>query len=197
MQKLEAELAALASRAALLEGKRVAAQGTLDIALEARQKLLLTGDIEDNKAALASQTKVESAGSALAGFDVAITSLASSIAETEVKLEIERLSVARKAASERLAAQTDSIERQIAPWLAATRGLSAATAEVAHISFEVGQISAYLRNVAGEVETAVTVQSGNLRTSVAGILAGHQPIPRTQPVATRVQSPDEIGTMQS
>ena len=53
MQKFEAELSALTSRAALLDGKRVAAQGMLDIALEARQKLLLTGDIDDNKAALA------------------------------------------------------------------------------------------------------------------------------------------------
>lgn len=53
MQKLKAELSALTSRAALLEGKRVAAQGVLDMAVQARQNLLLSGDIDDNKAALA------------------------------------------------------------------------------------------------------------------------------------------------
>lgn len=34
MQKLEAELSALTSRAALLEGKRLAAQGVLDEAVQ-------------------------------------------------------------------------------------------------------------------------------------------------------------------
>ena len=197
MQKLKAELSALTSRAALLEGKRVAAQGVLDMAVQARQKLLLSGDIDDEKAALAAQTKVESAGSALAGFDIAITSLASSIVEAESNLEIARVSVARRVASEKLAAQTDAIEKQIEPWLAITRDFATSAAEVGHVHFEVGQIAAFLRSVAGEVELAVAVQSRNLRTSVAGILAGHQPIPRTQPVATRAQSPDEIGTIQS
>ncbi|KJC37149.1 hypothetical protein UP09_28305 [Bradyrhizobium sp. LTSP885] len=188
MQKLEAELSALTSRAALLEGKRVAAQSALTAALEARQTLLLTGDLDDSKAAQAAQMRVESAGSALAGFDVAITSLAGSVAETEGKLEIERHSAARKVASERLAAQTDAIEQQLAPWLALTRDFAASTAEVGHANFECGQIAAYLRNVASEVEMAATVQSGNLRASVAGILAGHVAIPRAPEVAESVEA---------
>lgn len=180
MQNLKAELSALTSRAALLEGKRQAAQGVLDEALEARQRLLLTGDLDDRRAAPAAQARVEASQSALAGFDTAITALTSSIAQTQGKLDIERLAAARKLASEMLAAQTDAIEKQIAPWLALTRDFAASTAEVGHIHFEVGQIAAYLRNVASEVEMAVTVQSGNLRASVVGILAGDQPIPRLQ-----------------
>jgi hypothetical protein len=187
MQKLQAELSALTSRAVLLEGRRIAAQGVLDVAVQARQRLLLTGDLDDSKAALAAQAKVESAGSSLAGFDIAITSLDSSIAEAEDKLEAERLSVARKAASERLAAQTDIIEKQLGPWLSQTRVLAASATEVGHVHFEVGQIGAFLRNTAAEVEMAVTVQSVNLRASVAGILDGHHPIPSTPEVVVPVE----------
>jgi hypothetical protein len=73
MQKLESELAALNARSKLLTGKRSAAQSTLDTAVDARQRMLLTGDIEDTKAALALQARVDTATSALAGFDAAIT----------------------------------------------------------------------------------------------------------------------------
>jgi len=187
MQKLEAELSALTSRAALLEGKRVAAQGVLDAAIEARQRLLLTGDIDDSKATLAAQIRVESATGALAGFDIAITALNGSIAETQGNLKIQRLAVARKDASERLARQTDIIEKQLAPWLGLTRALAASTGEVGNVQFEVGQIAAYLRNVASEVEMAITVQSGNLRASVAGIFAGHVPIPSAPEVVVPVE----------
>ena len=59
MQKIQSELAALNARSKLLTGKRAAAQSTLDSAFEARQKALLTGDLDDTKAAMALQAKVD------------------------------------------------------------------------------------------------------------------------------------------
>jgi hypothetical protein len=69
----------------LLTGKRSAAQSTLDTALQARQTVLLGGDIDDSRAALAPQAKVDTATSALAGFDTVITAEAALIRDAEAK----------------------------------------------------------------------------------------------------------------
>jgi hypothetical protein len=198
MQILQAELSALTERAKLLTDKRTAAQGMLDAALEARQRTLLTGDIEDTRATQACQAKIDAATSALAGFDAAIAALVDSIAVAEAKIAAERLASNRKRASEQLAAQTDLFEKQLGPWLAITRDLAASAALVGNVHFEADQIGGYLRNAASEVETAVHVSVKNLHGSVAAILDGHQPIPREYPIAaTRVQSSDEGRKVQS
>src|SRR5580692_9344214 len=90
MQKIQSELAALNARSKLLTGKRAAAQSTLDSAVEARQKALLTGDLDDTKATLALQTKVDTSTSALTGFDAAITAQDALIADTEARLATEQ-----------------------------------------------------------------------------------------------------------
>jgi hypothetical protein len=196
--KLEAELSTLTARAKLLTNKRTTAQGMLDAALEARQKMLLTGDIEDTSATQACQAKIDTATSALAGFDAAIAALVDSVAVAEAKIAAEQLAADRKRASEQLALQTDLLEKQLGPWLALTRDLAASAALVGTVHFEADQIGGYLRNAASEIETAIHVSVNNLRGSVAAILAGHQPIPRACPVAaTRVQSSDERGKVQS
>jgi hypothetical protein len=178
MQLLQAELPALTARAKLLTGKRTTAQGMLDAALEARQKMLLTGDIEDTKAVQACQAKIDIATSALAGFDAAIAELVDSVAVAEAKIAAEQLAADRRRASEQLAAQTDLLEKQLGPWLTITRDLAASAALVGNVHFEADQIGGYLRNAASEIETAVHVSVNNLRGSVAAILAGHHPIPR-------------------
>jgi len=180
MQKIETELAALQARAKLLDAKRAAAQAALDAATAARQEMLLAGDLDDAKLAARLQAAVDTAASALAGFDTAITALAASIAEAEAKLAAERLAADRKAASEALATQTDAIERKLVPWLAATRDLAAAASAVGGVHFEADQIGAYLRNAAGEIEAAIAVSVNNLRASVTAIRDGHHPIPREQ-----------------
>jgi hypothetical protein len=187
MQKLEAELSALMSRAALLTVKRAAAQGTFDSAVAARDRHMLQGNLDDEKIGNKLQAAVDSAASALAGFDNVIAAQATSIAEAEEKLAVERVAVARKAASEDLTAKTDTIERQIGPWLEATRALAASTASVGDdVNFEVGQVGAYLRNAAGEVEMAMAMAMAipALRASVAAIVAGRLPIPRDPEIIT-------------
>src|ERR1700691_3863920 len=98
MQKIETELAALNARSMLLTGKRATAQSTFDSAVEARQKALLTGDLDDTKATLTLQAKVDTATSALAGLDGAIMAQAKLVADAEAKLAVERLHGDRKAA---------------------------------------------------------------------------------------------------
>jgi hypothetical protein len=179
MEKLEAALAALRKRAALLADKRIAAQAALDNAMAARQDMLLAGDLDDLRLAAKLQGAVDAAQSSLLGIIDAISALDNSIADAERQVNSERVAVARKAASDDLTAKTDTIERQIGPWLEATRALAASTTSVGDdVSFETGQIGAYLRKVIGEVEMAVAMAIPALRGSAAAIVAGHLPIPR-------------------
>jgi hypothetical protein len=176
MQKIETELAALNARSKLLTGKRAAAQSALDSAVEARQKALLTGDLDDTKGALALQTKVDTATSALAGFDTAITAQAALIAEAEAKLASERQVADRKAASDTLAAQAALVEKLLGPWLESSRDLASAL-DAIHWRFESAQMGAFIRNAAGEVENAHAMTSADLQHSIKAIRDGGQDIP--------------------
>lgn len=177
MQKIQSELAALNARNELLIGKRSAAQSTLDLAVDARQKMLLTGDIEDHKAALALQAKVDSATSALAGFDAAITAQGALITNAEAKLAAERQDADRKAASDLLAAQVAVVDQLLGPWVKASRDLATAL-DAIHWRFESAQIGAFVRNAAGEVESAAAMTADDLRNSIRAIRNGGQEIPR-------------------
>jgi hypothetical protein len=182
MEKLATELATLNARATLLESKRVEAQNALDSAVESRQRFLLEGDIDDEKVAAKLQTQVDGTASTLAGYDRAITALVASVAEVEDKLTIERMAADCKAASETLFVQVDVLEKRFALWLSATRDLAAAAAAVGPVSFETDQVGAYLRDIVGQVETALSITIPHLRTSVLAIRDGHLPIPRAPEV---------------
>jgi hypothetical protein len=188
MQKLEAELASLTARATLLNTKRAAAQAALDGAVAARQNHMLGGDLDDTARATKLQNAVDSAGSALAGFDTATTSLADSIVRVEAQLAAGRLAADRHAAAEKLTTQTSDLEAQLGRWLALTRDLAAKASAVGYSHIEAGQIGHYLRNAASEIETAITVPVKNLRASVAAVAAGHHSIPR-EPVAIEPAKP--------
>jgi len=187
MQKIQAELAALNARKELLTGKRSAAQSTLDSAVEARQKMLLAGDLDDIKAALALQAKVDSSTSALAGFDTAIAALAGLITDAEAKLAVERQDADRKAASDLLAAQVALIDELLGPWLRTSRDLASAL-EAIHWRFESTQMGAFIRNTAGEVENAAAMTASDLQRSIVTIRDGGQAIPRS-PAATLAPAP--------
>jgi hypothetical protein len=187
MQKIEAELAALKSRATLLNSKRTTAQAVLDTAVEARQRRLLSGDLEDGKTALALQAKVDTATNALAGFDAAITAQAALIAEAEAKLAAERLDADRKAASDELAAQVSVVDELLGPWLESSRDLAGAL-EAIHWRFESTQMAAFVRNAAGEVENAAAMTAGDLKHSIKALRDGGQAVPRV-PNAVVVPAP--------
>jgi hypothetical protein len=187
MQKIEAELAALTSRATLLNTKRKAAQSTLDGAVEARQKMLLTGNLDDSKASLALQAKVDTATSALAGFDTAITAQAALVADAEARLAAERLDADRKVGSDLLATQVAVIDQLLGPWLESSRNLASAFEEI-HWRFECAQVGGFIRNAAGEVENANLMTAPDLHRSIKSIRDGGLAIPRV-PNAVVVPAP--------
>jgi hypothetical protein len=176
MQTLQAELSALTARAKLLTNKRTDAQGMLDAALEARQKMLLTGDIEDTRATQACQAKVDTATSAVAGFDAAIAALSESVDKTETQLNAERLSVERKAAADAIAINVATVERLVPAWLTSSREIVTAFAALNH-TFEAGQIGGFIANAASEVEVATSVVFVELRNLPQRVAAGDSPIP--------------------
>jgi hypothetical protein len=205
MQKIQSELAALNARSELLTGKRSAAQSTLDLAVEARQKMLLTGDIDDHKAALALQAKVDSAISALAGFDAAITAQSALIIDAEAQLAAERQDADRKAASDMLAAQVAVVDQLLGPWVKASRDLATAL-DAIHWRFESAQMAGFIRNAAGEIQNAAAMTAGDLHHSIKAIRDGGQEIPRSpgavvvpvpavavaEPVTANPTSPDQF-----
>ncbi len=187
MQQLENELAALRQRAKLLDTKRVVAKDDLDQAMAEREKFMLEGDLDDGKTRTRLQSAVDSAISALAGFDSSIGKQATLIAGTEAKLVNENLIADRKAASEVLAGQIMVVEELLPVWLQISRNLAAALENI-HWRFESTQMAGFIRNAASEIQNAAALSSADLHSSVARIRNGHQPIP-SAPVPT--SPPDE------
>jgi hypothetical protein len=189
MQKFESVVATLKTRGALLSTKRVTAQAAFDSAITARQEMLISGDIDDQKLALKLQSAVDSAASTLGGIDDAISALRVQIESAEQQLAAERQRVERLAASEQIASDVAAVERQIEPWLRTTRDLAASMAALDHV-FEVGQIGHYLSNGASEVEVAVAVTLPQLHALVTAVANGDAPIPhRPEPVVPVAEVP--------
>src|SRR5712664_3054125 len=121
MQKLQADLAALTARATLLNAKRTAAQLVFDRAVDAGERHMLEGDVEDEKISTKLHGAVDAADSLLNSFTKPIATLAVSIDIAQQALAIEQQTVARRGASETLATQVAAIESAFPAWLLATR----------------------------------------------------------------------------
>jgi len=145
--------------------------------MAARQRFLLEADIEDVKTGAKLQAAVDTASSALIGFDNAIAVLTNSIAEVDGKLAIEKQIADRKEASEKLAAQILLVDEMLPAWLQISRNLAAAL-EAIHWRFESVQMGAFVRNCASEVQNAASLTSDDLHAAVVNIRDGHQEIPR-------------------
>ena len=198
MRKLEGTRAQeLRRRAEQLSDKRTAAQVELEAATAARQANLLAGDLDDDKVATTLQLRVDTAQSALSGFDDAIKALAVQLADAERELTDEHQRAARLAASKALELDVDVIETKLAPWIDATRELAALLDKHAVFRFETGAIGRFLINAASEVETAMAVTVADLRHAVTAIADGREAIPqqpRSEPatVARPIPPPETI-----
>jgi hypothetical protein len=176
MAKISETLGSLKDRQTRLTSQRDAAKTALEKAKAARQHNHLDGD-GDAKTAAALQAKVSVAESELAGLDEAVKAQAERVADTERQLADEATQAARKAASEALARDVDSIEAQLAPWLTATRQLAAALAKYETFRFESGSISKYLANASNEAEIALSVTIPDLKGGIAAVLEGREQAP--------------------
>jgi chromosome segregation ATPase len=180
-QKIEDTIAGLAKRGEQLAVKRAKAQDALDKTTKARQDTLLSGDLDDQRAIDKLQSAVDSAASALVGIDDAISILARQKSEAEPALAEQRERVARTAAADKLTVRVTAIETAFKPWLEQSRIFADALSELAHVHFGADEMSKFLENCMGQLETAMNFQITELKTMPAAILDGRQPIPADKP----------------
>ena len=180
MAKISESLGSLKDRSARLTSQRATAMTSLEKAKVAMQTHLLEGDADDTKALAALQAKVNDAFSLLASLDAAIAEQARRVDAAESELADERTKVTRKTASEALARDVDSIEAQLAPWLASTRQLASALAKYETFRFECGSIPKFMTNAAAEVELALSVTIPDLKGGIVAVLEGRE-VPPSQP----------------
>jgi hypothetical protein len=182
MKQLQANLAASQKRLALLAEKREAAKAVLDAAQNQRQKHLHEGDLDDAKVGEKLQGKVDTASSALAGLDDAISTLQAQIEVAERELKSGREREARTKAAEEINAAVDDVTARVEPALTALRELVQALSEIDHLTFEVAQLAQYIRGAAGEAELALAVALPDARHVANLVKTGQMAIPvRPQP----------------
>jgi hypothetical protein len=186
VQKLQADLDGLKTRAVLLNTKRDAARSALNDAIAARQTHLLEGDIDDAKAATTLQSKVDTATNELAGYDAAIAALSVSIAEAELAVTAEVRRIKAEADAKALAGVVDGLEDKFGPWLEATRAVAADLESLNNFTYT-DPLAAFFRHTAGEAEFALRMTLDELARSISAVAAGTKEVRiGPQPAATRV-----------
>jgi hypothetical protein len=170
-------LAALTARRTLLSTKLAKAQAALTTALDARQRFLLDGDVENETVAAGHQNKIADAQASVSGFEAALSTLSASIAEVEAGIENDKLLAARKAASEALATDAKAVENKIEAWLTSSRAMAAVFDKLTPYSFEGGAVARYLSECASQIEIATPSVLGDVAATVANILSGAVPLP--------------------
>jgi hypothetical protein len=184
MQKLETVLATLRERSGRLASKQDTARDTLAAAMSARELWMIEGDLDDAKRAANLQSAVEAAQNVLAGINGAMVTLAKQIDDAAVELASEKAGIARQAAADVLAQELAAVEKQLQPWLTATRELAAGFDRLGNARLEARSISNYLSNAAGEIEIAATLTMQDLNRVVKAIADGAEPIPSKPAVPT-------------
>ncbi|WP_176946136.1 hypothetical protein [Bradyrhizobium sp. Rc2d] len=186
MEKLEAELALLRTRAAALNSRHSAAEAAYDDAKVKLQRHHLEADLNgDDK----SRAKFEAAVAAYAvtrdGYADALAEVQAKIADAEQKLAAERAAAERKSASEQLARDLDVVERALPDYLAAGKRFADAL-EKLHFHHESGAMALFIGNTATQVEVAAGFALVELRGMVRAIQDGVAPIPAAKPISASV-----------
>ena len=171
----------------MLAAKRADTQNELTLAQATRQEHLLAGDISDHAIGSQLQLRVDTATSALAGLDEAISSLTAHLDAAERDLAEEKKRAAHKAAGEALAREIGLIEKLVGPWLQSTHLLADDLQKYATLRFDAGAIANYLKNAAGEAEIALAVCIADLRAAAMAISEGREKIPEVPPPPEPVQ----------
>jgi hypothetical protein len=188
MSKLEREVADLTKREVELSERRSTAEQKLSAATTARQKLFLSGDLDDQRALNKAQQEVDIAASALSAIVDALGVLATQQREAQSALEAERAVADRKLAADTLAGTIDDFERRLPSFLSTAMEFIDITDALSPASWEAGQMAAHVRRLIGEVEMASAFVVADMRNMVPAILAGHRPIPSRQ-IAPEVIEP--------
>jgi hypothetical protein len=183
MDNITKELAILTARRDALLAKQSAAKAALDRALDARQLHLTEGDINDEQISLKKQAAVDTAASAVSGFEIALAAMVAKVIDAQARLDKESQAVAASKASEKLAVQIDILDNLHVKWLETTRAFMVALDDVGLARPEMLQVAGFLRGTVGEIEMAVDVGLPQLRDIVDHIRNGLAPIPKEEPEA--------------
>ena len=148
MQKFGESIGLLKTKMSRLESQREAAKLSLQKAMAALQAHLLDGDDSDEKTTGNLQAKVDSGRSLVASLNTAIETQADRVVQAERELADEETKKQRTAAADTIYADVEHIEKQLAPWLAATRTLAGDLRKYAGFRVEASGISEFLANAA-------------------------------------------------
>jgi hypothetical protein len=178
-QTPEEALTALRVRADKLEGRRAAAQVSLDEAKAKRQQHLVEGDIDgDDKLIARLEADVSAAASRLSGLVDALAALGAQISDAEYQLQVERDQAARKEAAERLTAQVVRFEELLTPMLVAMRGFIDGCVPLEPLSFEVSQLHGFVLKTIGEIEVCAGFVAPDLKLQIEMIRNGQRIVPK-------------------
>ena len=190
MQQLETTIASLTKGGEQLAAKRATARDALDGAIKTRQRALLSGDLDDQRALEKMQAAVVAATSDLAGIDDALAILAKAEAESQFAAERERIE--RAEAADKLSKRVAAIEAALPSYLEQSRALADALSEIGNWHFESGQMAGFLQNTMGQIEIAANFSLAELKALPEAIRQGRQAIPRElalKPVAVPEPEP--------
>jgi hypothetical protein len=182
MKQVGEALGLLKSKMSRLESQREAAKLSLQKAMAALQAHLLDGDDSDEKTTGNLQAKVDSGRSLVASLNTAIETQADRVVQAERELADEETKKQRTAASNAIYADVEHIEKQLAPWLAATRTLAGDLRKYAGFRTEISAIAEFIANASNEAELALSISIPDLRGGALAVLEGRERAP-SQPAA--------------
>jgi hypothetical protein len=189
MQKFGESIGLLKTKMSRLESQREAAKLSLQKAMSALQAHLLDGDDSDEKTTGNLQAKVDSGRSLVASLNTAIETQADRVVQAERELADEETKKQRTAAADTIYADVEHIEKQLAPWLAATRTLAGDLRKYAGFRVEASGISEFLANAANEAELALSVSIPDLRGAALAVLEGRERAPSKPGVVVKLVAP--------
>lgn len=189
MDKLEAELASLRSRAETLKSRKAAADAAFSDAKSKLQAHHLEGDLDaDDKVRAKLETALATSAFTRDGYADALSQVQTKIAEVAQRFAAEHAAAERKSASEKLARDLDVIEQMLTKYLEAARGL-AKSLEPLHFHFEMTQLMTFVGNVSSQIEIAASLAMEELRSMVGSIHDGAAPIPGAKPAPAAEADP--------
>lgn len=198
MDRLEAELASLRSRAETLNNRHRAADAAF---LDAKTKLQchhLEADLNvDDKVRARLEAAVATCAVTREGYADALNEVHAQMAEAERKIAAEQDAIKRAAAADQLDKALSAFEVALPKFLEQARILAIPLAEIGW-HYESGQLKSFIENVAAQIELAAGVNLTELSTIPNAIRQGRQAIPGERapvPVAAAIDPTPETQTV--
>jgi hypothetical protein len=196
MKQIAEALGLLKSTMTRLTDQRDAARTALEKARAALKTHLLGVDGGDQKAIAALKAEIVSERELITALDDAIETQNALVVAEENRLVDEETRKQRTAASEAILADVAQIERQLAPWLAATRQLATSLKKYESFRTECSGIAEFIGNCANESELALSISIPDLRSAALAVLQGTERAPVAPGVVVQLARPAPTPTTQ-